>query len=42
VWITQYVKLAAQQRFFQPHFVDVKLRSIKQLPAQLARLSLPK
>ena len=42
VWITQYLKLAANKRFAKPHFVDVKLRSIKQLPAQLSRLSLTK
>lgn len=31
VWITQYLKKA---NFMRPHFVDLKVRSIKQIPAK--------
>jgi len=36
VWVTQYLK---QDSFFRrAHFVDLKVRSVKQIPAKLSRL----
>ena len=44
VWITQYVSADSmhRRRFVHAHYIDLKIRSIKQLPAQLSRLSLTK
>jgi len=42
VWITQYLGGQSQpaKRFARASFIDIKIRSIKQLPAQLSRLSI--
>ncbi|PRC94465.1 HAD-SF-IA-v3: HAD hydrolase, family IA, variant 3 [Solimicrobium silvestre] len=40
VWITQYLK--EKKRFTRAHYIDLKIRSIKQIPTQLSRLSLNK
>lgn len=39
VWITQYLK-EHKRRFIRAHFVDLKVRSVKQIPANKSRLSL--
>jgi len=44
VWVTQYVNHGAQEvkRFARAGYIDIKIRSIKKLPAQLSRLSFNK
>jgi putative hydrolase of the HAD superfamily len=48
VWVTQYVSKKLQgnvqdkKRFSRASFIDIKIRSIKQLPAHLSRLSFNK
>ncbi len=48
VWVTQYLPQSTkdssvkQQRFSRNGFIDLKVRSVKQIPAHLSRLSLKK
>jgi putative hydrolase of the HAD superfamily len=41
VWVTQYHPTGAQyaQRFARARFIDIKIKSIKQLPTQISKLT---